>query len=94
MKYGQKILIITCTSVLLGYSASADPQINLHTEICVTEGGERDDCFCTATAIRTIGSGDEQYVCAIKVVQSLGHAEMMRIYGQAMVQNPNRLSTT
>lgn len=76
------------TILFVSVPVHADPQINTHTQICVSEGGPQIECLCTATAIKNIGVDDEQYSRAVKTAQAIGHAAMMQIYQQAMSQNP------
>lgn len=89
MKFGKLLLGASAAGIFLSLSASADPQIDAHVGVCVNEGGQQVECLCTATAIKEIGTGDEQYGRAVETVQTIGHAAMMQLYQQAMSQNPD-----
>lgn len=88
MKLRRIFIGVGIAGLFVSLSASADPQIDTHTQICVSEGGQQVDCLCTATAIRNIGADDEQYGRAVQTAQAIGHAAMLQIYQQAMSQNP------
>lgn len=86
----RKLAICVCfTPIAFSSSAVADPNIDTHTQICVDEGGDQVECLCTATAIKNIGSGDEQYARAVVAAQNLGHAAAMQLYQQVMANNPD-----